>query len=363
MARGRLTAWLVCLATTLPALLPRIALAAGGDLVLPDSGAGQIILHLDSAEARPPANRLAIFVGPGSACCAGRSPVSGRYRVEGDAVIFEPRFPLLEGQLYSALIDGATLREFIIGSNGLPPPEVVAVYPSGPVLPENTLRFYIEFASPMQPHRSETFIALERADGTRDRAAFMTFKQELWNADRTRLTLLMDPGRIKRGVATNMDLGPALEAGKDYALVIDAGWPSAAGQDLPTGVRAPFRVGDPLRRRPDVGDWTVSAPHLGTRMPLVLRFDRPYDRVQLTQAISLRNAAGQGLPGKVTVQDNETAWQFVPDTPWADPEITVVVAAVLEDVAGNNFRDVLDHALGTRAREVDQVTLSVNLRD
>jgi hypothetical protein len=284
--------------------------------------------------------------------------------MDGATVIFEPLFPLLEGQVYSALIDGATLRAFTVGSDSLlPPPEVVAVYPSGPVLPENTLRFYIEFASPMQPHRSEAFITLERADGTIDDAAFMTFKQELWNADRTRLTLLMDPGRIKRGVATNMDLGPALEAGGRYAIVVGAGWPNAAGHRMPTEYRADFRVGDALRARPEVADWVVSAPQIGTRQPLVLGFDRPYDRFQLEQAIVVRNAAGQPVPGMVKIGDNETVWQFVPDNSWAEPEITVVVDAVLEDVAGNNFREVLDHAVGTQARQVDYVRLNVTLSD
>ena len=364
MVRGRLTAWLVCLATTMPAVLPQIALSAGGDLVLPASGEHQIILHLDSTDARPPADRLSIFVGPQSQCCAGRSRVLGHYRMDGDTVIFESLFPLLEGQVYSALIDGATLKEFTIASDNLPQPtEVVAIYPSGPVLPENTLRFYIEFASPMQPHRSDAFITLERSDGTTDSAAFMTFKQELWNADRTRLTLLMDPGRIKRGVATNMDLGPALEAGQNYTIVVAAGWPNTAGQELPTEFRATFRVGNALRNRPDVSDWAVTPPRIGTHMPLVLRFDRPFDRFQLPQAIALRNAAGQRLPGRVEVRDNATVWQFTPDDPWGDRDVTVEVDAVLEDVAGNNFREVLDHAVGTRSRQVDQVTLNVTLID
>lgn len=75
MVRGRLTAWLVCLATTVPVLLPQIALSEGGDLILPATGEGQIVLHTDSADARAPADRLAIYVGPPSRCCAGRSPV------------------------------------------------------------------------------------------------------------------------------------------------------------------------------------------------------------------------------------------------------------------------------------------------
>ena len=145
--------------------------------------------------------------------------------------------------------------------------------------------------------------------------------------------------------------------------VVGAGWPSAAGQDMPTDFRMPFGVGDALRDRPDLGDWAVTPPRIGTRMPLIVRLDRLYDRVQLPHSIALRNANGQQLPGRVQVQDNGTVWQFVPQDPWADRDITLVVDAVLEDVAGNNFREVLDHAVGTRSRQLDHVTLNVTLID
>ena len=36
----------------------------------------------------------------------------------------------------------------------------------------------------------------------------MRLKQELWNEDLVRLTVLIDLGRIKRNVATNVELGP-----------------------------------------------------------------------------------------------------------------------------------------------------------
>lgn len=208
----------------------------------------------------------------------------------------------------------------------------------------------------MQLHRVEAFIALERA-------AFMTFKQELWNPDRTRLMLLMDPGRIKRGVATNMELGQALEMGEQYAILVGAGWPGAAGQKLTPEFRSAFHVGNALRARPEISDWAISLPQIGTLQPLVIRFDRPYDRFKLTQAIALRNAAGQRLSGSVDVRANEMTWQFVPDEPWVDPQVTVVIDAVPEDVAGNNFREVLDHAVGTRSRKADHVTPKVTLSD
>ena len=106
------------------------------------------------------------------------------------------------------------------------------VYPSGDLLPENVLRFYVHFSEPMTPHLASDFVTLRDASGVADRAAFMKFKQELWNADRTRLTVLIDPGRIKRSVATNLDLGPALLEGERYSLTVDEGWPSADGSSV-----------------------------------------------------------------------------------------------------------------------------------
>ena len=45
----------------------------------------------------------------------------------------------------------------------------------------------------------------------------------------TRFTLLFDPGRIKRGLKpAQRRVGPVLEEGKSYTLVIDRGWTDAA---------------------------------------------------------------------------------------------------------------------------------------
>lgn len=55
----------------------------------------------------------------------------------------------------------------------------------------------------------------------------MRLKKELWNEDRARLTVLIDPGRIKRNVATNEALGRALLASRDYMLFVDIGCLSA----------------------------------------------------------------------------------------------------------------------------------------
>ncbi|MDA7425688.1 hypothetical protein [Thalassococcus lentus] len=363
MRPGCLNRWRGLSLAGLLALAPAAALTQEGGFTAPDQTDGPVSISMNAMGSLTPQAGLRVFVGPASECCEGRSPVSGRYLVVEDTVSFVPAFPFVQGQVYSALIRGESIREFVVGGESVSAaPEVVAVYPSGTTIPENTLRFYVDFAHPMQPHRAEEFISLERGDGRPDRAAFMSFKQELWNHDRTRLTLLMDPGRIKRGVATNLELGPALESGQSYTLVVGAGWPSANGQGVTSEYRAPFDVGEPIRSLPDTKKWTVSAPRMATRQPLELRFDRPFDQVQLGHTIIVHDAAGRRIQGTINTLESETVWRFVPQAAWSDPEIQVVVDASLEDVAGNNFREVLDHAVGTPAREVVSTTLKVTLK-
>lgn len=315
----------------------------GGGLTLPESPGG-------SVSAPSGAGALAIFVGPLSDCCDGRSAMAGRLRVAGGTATFTPAFGFEEGQSYTVRL-GQDLTEFTVAPKApVVPPEVIAIYPEGAQLPENTLRFHIQFTTPMQPHRAAEFISLIGPDGTRDDAAFMAFKQELWNEDRSQLTLLMDPGRIKRGVAQNVALGPALLEGNAYTLLVSEGWPAAFRDQTAPRFEKRFVVSAPLRTLPDPALWEALPPRRKSLDPLVIRFDRPFDRQALGNALSLRDAEGQAISGQAAVLDDTAGWQFIPDTPWSGHHVDIHIDPRLEDVAGNNFHDLLDHALGTPDR-------------
>lgn len=313
---------------------------------------------------RAGADVLEVFVGPPEACCAGKAPIAGTYGLEGQLVSFAPAFEFITGQAYTVRVTGKTvsLSRFVIApEQAARAPNVLAIFPSGPVIPENTLRFYIQFSTPMMPHRAGEFIKLVDADGRHDPAAFMSFTQELWNEDRTRLTLLMDPGRIKRGVAQNIDLGPALLEGEHYAIVIEEGWHAANGPYATERFERSFGVGPALRRLPDVSLWQVNAPHVASRTPLRITFDRPFDAQLTKSAIVLRDENGQRISGTVLIDDHEHSWRFEPDSPWAVASLRIIVDTRLEDVAGNNFRDLLDHALSTSPRAVEPKVIVVDL--
>ncbi|NNF64045.1 MAG: hypothetical protein HKN07_07270 [Acidimicrobiia bacterium] len=187
------------------------------------------------------------------------------------------------------------------------------------------------------------------ASGRTDRAAFMRFKQELWNADRTRLTVLIDPGRIKRSVATNLDLGPALLEGHRYELIVDQGWASADGSSVLPSFSKHFLVGGALREPPSVERWSWQPPRPGTRDALRIVFDRPFDRHPLDDALCVVAIEGQGIDGEPCVGENESSWSFIPDEPWISSDVRITVDDTLEDVAGNNFRELFDRDAAPRS--------------
>lgn len=313
---------------------------------------------------------LRVFVDRGqTSCCRGRSPIAGSYELSSDRLIFFPLFQFQAGQSYTialqdpeSAIDLPSTENFILQpKEAVQPPVIDAIYPSGRAIPENTLRFYVHFSKPMMPHVSFEYIELINALGETDDAAFMEFKQELWSQDRRRLTLLIDPGRIKRGVDTNQRLGPALLEGGTYQLRVKAGWPSAGGEILDDVFSHEFTVTAPIRRRAEIADWKVLPPTLYTRSPLRLEFDRPFDHQQLLNELSVVDTGTNQVAGSVSVSTSEQVWEFTPDEPWQWPEVFINLPSTLEDVAGNNFREALDRPTSQPIKEIDRVSIPVLL--
>jgi hypothetical protein len=262
-------------------------------------------------------------------------PLFGAYSIESGSLTFRPRYPLAAGVTYFAVFhppDSAPLEATFHGPERVATPEarVTAIYPSSPVLPANQLKMYVVFSAPMQSGDFWPSIRLIDQDG---KPAYLPFVgQELWNRDYTRLTLIFDPGRIKRGVKPNMDLGPVLVEGKRYTLIIEREFKDANGRLLAEPFRHEFAVGADERRGLDTALWKLSQPKAGTRDPLVIRFDRPLDYALLNGAVQVPD-----VPGMATLGPGETEWRFQPTQPWTRGEHRVVIDMSLEDLAGNRI--------------------------
>jgi len=268
----------------------------------------------------------------------GLPPVTGTYAVKGGVVRFTPAFPLEPGRTYLARLDLSgmggpapiTTRLTATAAPSGQPATVTAVYPSGPVWPQNLLRLYVQFSAPMAVGGAGPLSLLDDRGRPLDEP-FLPLGYEFWSPDHTRLTLLMDPGRVKRGVIAD----PILKTGGRYTLLVGAGWRDARGAPTTSAFRRTVSVGPPVRQALDLKAWTLTAPKAGARAPLRIVFDHPLDRGLLLSALGLADADGRALPGQAQVEAGETAWSFTPLRPWAAQSYRLKVLPWLEDAAGN----------------------------
>jgi hypothetical protein len=264
----------------------------------------------------------------------------GKYRLENGVLIFAPQFPLQPGLSYRAVarIPGAAPLSAVFTIpkvDAKPTASVERVYPTTNVLPENQLKFYIHFSAPMARGFAYDHVALIDQTGAKVDVPFLELGEELWDPAGRRFTLFFDPGRIKRGLLSQQELGIALHEGKRYTLVIDKGWKDAEGRPMVADFRKTFTVGPADRKVIDLKTWSISKPTTGTRNALTVSFPEPMDHAILQRELEVVNSAGTAITGSVAVGMNERSWVFTPDSAWKSGSYTIRVGATLADLAGN----------------------------
>lgn len=265
----------------------------------------------------------------------------GSYSVDRQVIHFQPRFPLRSGVAYRATWRGEpqASAEFRIPRTDKTPPQILAVYPSGNVLPENQLKFYLHFSKPMQQGDAYRHVKLiEKSSGKEVVTPFLELGEELWDSTGKRFTLYFDPGRIKRGLQPRELFGPTLEAGKEYTLVVSGSWKDASAR-LPLGqtFRKRFKAVEPDQSMPNHRKWKVSSPQAGTKKPLRVELDEPLDHAMLHRVLIVDDPTGRIVRGEPTVSKQETVWEFTPVEPWAAGIHTLKIETTLEDRAGNSI--------------------------
>jgi hypothetical protein len=297
--------------------------------------------------------------------------MAGEVVVVDGGVRFIPRHPFVAGLEYAVMLAGAAGRDgplFIRrpSDEATPIGEVLQIHPTVEVLPRNQLRFYVHFSVPMSEGFAPDSITLRRADS--DEAipdALLMVGPELWDRGRRRLTLLLDPGRIKRGLVPNTETGYALTEGSNVALSVDARLPDAQGQPLRAGRRREYRVGPDIRRRVQPDQWTVLPPPGGSSEPLVVALDRPLDHALLGRCLQVLDASGHPVPGRLELARDDIGWSFRPTGPWNREPYRILVEAHLEDLAGNSVTRVFDRdldAAGDAPTEGAPVTIGFTCR-
>jgi hypothetical protein len=334
---------------------------AGGDIaiaVAADAPGGRSVIRvsgLSSAElaAAPDASadterwqallRVSVADAPDD-----QPALAGRYAIAGSTLEFHPMFPLDPGRKYRVVVDRATLGT-VAGS--APVAEVVAlpavahaatttvahVYPTADALPENALRFYIEFSAPMSRSSGLDYVRLKDDKEQEVVDPFLPLDVDLWSHDYKRYTLFLDPGRVKTGILPNEQMGRALEAGRTYHLDISAEWRDGNGQPLAKPHRQSFKVTAAETRPIDPARWTIAAPAAGSRDPVAVTLDRPLDHGLLQRAVGISRAGEPPIAGEVSIAPGEREWRFTPAAAWIAGDYDVMILSLLEDVAGNRI--------------------------
>jgi hypothetical protein len=286
-------------------------------------------------------------------------PMAGTYSVGKTSVTFIPRFPFAadikykavfhyeqltsnKNEVYLPAAEPVALAITFEKSRPKDPidPQVLAIYPSSSQLPENILKVHVRFNSPMTYGEAYKRIRLFDETGEIERA-FLVVDQEMWDDSVKLLTLTFDPGRVKRGLRPNVEMGTPLQEGEKYKLVVTSGWKNIDGKTTKKDFVKEFVCVAADRKSPKPGDWNIVSPQ-GATQPLLIKADEYFDQVLLSDAVRVTDRAGHNIRGIITTVENESGVLFQPDLPWNEGDFFLHINPLLEDLAGNNLNRVFD---------------------
>ena len=232
------------------------------------------------------------------------------------------------------------------------PVEVIKIEPAADTLPANLLRVYVTFSGPMGLENPYLFVNLLDHTGDTIAEPFVEFREGLWDMRRERLTLLMHPGRIKRGVGPNVAQGEILREGKSYQLVISNQWKSASGSYLAKSFKKTFFVSHDIRKKIDPDSWKWSLPATGSQIELRIKTNAILDEALAERFISL-SRDGDLIQGIPKYNSSTKTWAFSPNQKWEPGSYEIMINSQLEDVSGNNLSQAFDYHSDERGDKSD----------
>lgn len=270
----------------------------------------------------------------------------GEYTASGNYIIFKPLVPLSPGMNYEVLLQNKIIGKLTIAMpNAAGAPQLLTVYPTADTLPENLLKLYLQFSAPMREGEAMQHVFISDHQGDTLQDILLDLQPELWNSERTALTLWLDPGRIKRDLIPNRQKGNPLTQGKQYTLVISSEWKSAGGLPLKQSYQKNFNVGawDSIISQPE--RWKLQLPAAKTNQAVCIQFNEPLDYFLLQETIRIVDANGKPIVGNIKVINKETGFEFTPDKLWQPGLYRMLIGSHLEDLAGNNLNRLFDRDL------------------
>jgi hypothetical protein len=268
--------------------------------------------------------------------------IFGDLATEGNAMVFHPLIPLSPGLSYDIWQDDKLVGTVKVPLNTGKAPQLLSIYPQQDTVPENLLKFYFHFSKPMRT--GEVLRHVFILDHNRDTLhnVFLNLQPELWDTTGTVLTLWLDPGRIKRDLVLNRELGNPLKKAQTYQLIISADWKDNRGLALGKPYTKQFTAGDRDGEIPNINNWQLTIPKAGTDEPLIIKLNEPLDHYLLIENIAVLDNKGKMLYSQNITRDKDKVLKLTPLPKWQPGKYYLQVKANLEDLAGNNLNRVFD---------------------
>lgn len=271
------------------------------------------------------------------------TPMLGDFLKYGDSVIFKPVIPFSKGSTYILYQNKQEVGRISIPLlENVVAPEVLAVYPTTAVVPENLLKMYFVFSQPMQEVEDAlNFISLTDMDTGEEVDAFLALPTELWNKEHTQLTLWFDPGRIKTHLIPNKEKGLPIVQGKSYILSVGKSFKDAQGAFLAKAFTKEFKVGPRDAHKPKPTEWELYVAIDSLR----IHFKEPMDAIVALESFQILNSKKEVVTGDFKLTQEESTLLFYPQYPFALGGYTLLIESRLEDLAGNNLNHPFDNDL------------------
>ena len=269
--------------------------------------------------------------------------ISDEVIVNNESVLFKPLIAFTHGLQYEVVFSNK-----IIGQFEIPPmstenlTEIISVHPTIDTLPENALKLYITFSKPMQEGNALKNITVIKNNTDTITSTFLDLDQELWNKERTILTLWFDPGRVKRDLQPNKRLGAPLQNGSSYKMIISKEWRDEHGLGLRSDFQKKFIAGKRDNASSNTGAWIIKPVRSNTKESLTVLLDEPLDYILLKNAIRITDDKGNIMQGNFEPTMKETVLTFTPNEAWKPGDYIMEIESRLEDLAGNNLNRPFD---------------------
>ena len=285
-----------------------------------------------------------------------KTPILGEIKSSGDKHHFTPVIPFRAAQTYEIRQVGRRLYSFKVKDlKNIERPELITIYPTKDTVPENLLKMYLIFSTPMQEvGNASNFISVFNETEQREVELFLNLEKDLWDKDHTRLTLWLDPGRIKTGLIPNKLTGLPLRQGHSYTITVSGNWKSARGISLPKNYIKKIVVGKRDNQMPDILNWELSDPAANTKETLKISFGESMDAILARESLQIEYKGKIPVEGNYKLGEYENNIVFTPKDSWKEGVYDISSDSKIEDLAGNN----MNHLFDTNNEEIRESTSS-----